>query len=262
MSRLIFTVYDEVLDPDVTDFKKKQLKDYKDILTTKQSEYASKCNAEYKVVNSKKDKYDNIQFSKIKLLRQFTESYKEVLYLDLDVVPSKSCSNIFEQYNFDKLVCFYEDCDKRLFDLFPKPKAKFKYISTLDHMSWWIKMAAKNSMLMLDDYSTSNYIINTGVLGGSYDVIKNLEFEENFNDMINLLEESKDDNLYPQETAQHFRPNNEIFLTYLVEKNKTPSEKIDESWNYILDDMRSNWPDNVNLFHVISKEFSLLEKFL
>ena len=262
MSRLIFTIYDEVNDTCVTNFKKKQLKDYMDKLTAKQYQYAEKCNADYKIVSSNEDKYDNIQFSKLRYLKEFTEDYKEVLYLDLDVVPSNNCSNIFEEYNFNNLVCFYENCEKRMFDLFPKPDEKYKYIHKLDHMSWWIKMAAKNSMLMLDDYPISDFIINTGVVGASYDTIHSIEFEEKLNDMINLLEEAKEDNLYPPESAQFFKPNNEVFFTYLVESKNIQSERLDESWNFILDDLRKDWSDNVNLFHMINKEFNLIEHVL
>lgn len=259
MSRLIFTIYDEVSDDSVTDFKKTQLKKYYDVLTNKQFLYAEKCKADYKIVSSNKNKYDDIQFSKINFLKEFTEEYKEVLYLDLDVIPSSKCNNIFDEYDFNNLVCFYEDCEKRMFNLFPKPDEKYKYIHKLDHMSWWVKMAAKNSMLMLDDYPVSDYIINTGVLGASYDIIHKIQFEERLDYMTDLLEEAKNDNLYPPETSLFFKPNNEVFFTYLVERKEIPSVRIDEKWNYILDDIRKEWTNDVNFFHVINKEFNLLE---
>lgn len=260
MSRLIFSIYEDVNDNSVTSYKKQQLFKFKDILSNFQEIYAKKCNAEYKLVQTYSTKifneYDSIQFNKIKYLYEFSKDYDEVLYLDLDVLPKKDIPNIFDTYDFSKLICFFEDCEKRMFDLFPNKDEKYRYINELDHMSWWIKMAAKNSMLLLEDYTLSNYIINTGVIGANFETMKRINFTNELTNMNNLLEEAKEDNLYPPESSQFFRPNNEIYFTYLVEKKNIAHEKLDESWNYILDDIRLKDNNQANFLHIINKDFN------
>ena len=184
------------------------------------------------------------------------------MYLDIDVIPNYDSKNIFKEYDFDRLVCYFENCEDRLFKLFPKPNEKYKYINKLDHMSWWVKMAAKNSMLMLDDYSPSNYIINTGVIGANRYTMSQIDFFKSYVDMHHILEEATEDNLYPPETKQFFRPNNEIFFTYLVEMKNILSDRLDESWNYILDDLRTEVPKKFNLLHIINKDFMKIQDFL
>ena len=260
MTRLIFSIYENVNDNSINNYKKQQLLKYKDVLVNFQEIYAKKCNAEYKLVETTnikiQNEYDSIQFSKLKYLYEFTKDYDEVLYLDLDILPKINIPNIFDTYDFSKLVCFFEDCEKRMFDLFPNKDEKYRYINELDHMSWWIKMAAKNSMLLLEDYSLSEFIINTGVVGANYQTMKNINFHNELTNMNKLLDEAKDDNLYPPESSQFFRPNNEIYFTYLVEKKNIAYEKLDESWNYILDDIRLKEEVEANFLHIINKDFN------
>ena len=265
MSNLIFSIFVEVNDNSITSYKKRQLLKYHKKLMDIQKHYAEKCNADYKIKHIKtvlaQNEYDSIQFSKLYHLQEYTKQYDNVLYLDIDVIPKYNAKNIFEVYDFNKLVCYFEDCEDRLFKLFPKPNEKYKYISKLDHMSWWIKMAAKNSMLMLEDYKPSNFIINTGVIGANRDIMEQINFFESFDDMHNILEEATEDNLYPPETKQFFKPNNEIFFTFLVEKKNILCDRLDESWNYILDDLRTEEPEEYNLLHMINKDFTMLEHF-
>ena len=52
------------------------------------------------------------------------------------------------------------------------------------------------------------------------------------------------------------RPNNEVFLTYLIEKTNIETNYLDESWNYIVDDFRQDTDNDDTVFlHVINKEF-------
>ena len=91
-SRVIFSVYKEVNDESVTDYKKQQLKKYKDNLVKRQQQYADFCNADYFVYENNNqlveiDEYNTIQFFKINKLEKMAEEYDEILYLDLDVIP-------------------------------------------------------------------------------------------------------------------------------------------------------------------------------
>ena len=113
-SRVIFSVYKEVNDESVTDYKKQQLKNYKDELIKRQQQYADFCNADYFVYENNNqlveiDEYNTIQFFKINQLEKMAEEYDEILYLDLDVIPFNFV-NFFESHDLSKLCCFQQDC--------------------------------------------------------------------------------------------------------------------------------------------------------
>jgi hypothetical protein len=102
-----------------------------------------------------------------------------------------------------------------------------------------------------------NMIVNTGVIGGNSGIIKKLRFIDNLNDMLYALGDAKKDNIYPIEVSSLIKPNNEVFLTYLIEKNNIEINYLDESWNYIVDDFRQDTDNDDTVFlHVINKEFN------
>lgn len=264
-SRVIFSVYKEVSDSSVTDYKKQQLKEYKESLIQRQHKYAQFCNADYFVYennNQVTDEYNSIQFFKIQQLEILANKYKEVLYLDLDVIPFKFI-NFFEEHDLSKLCCLQQDCEEwGLKRYFSKYKDRYLHFDVLDSQNWWVKACAKNSMLLLDDvFKFNNNIINTGVLGGSSEVIKQLQFTSKLDSMIKLLYEAKDDNVYPEEIKKLIQPNNEVFLTYLIEKNNILLNEIGINWNYILDDLNKDfvWEEPI-FIHCINKEFERYNK--
>ena len=239
-SKVIFSVYQEVKDLSVTSYKKQQLHLYKDRLANRQKEYAKFCGADYFVYETDEfliDDYTSIQFMKIKQFEELAKDYDEILYLDLDVIPY-IFKNFFKEHDLSKLCCLQQDGKVWGLDRYYKSWQRYKYLDDLDSQSWWVKACAKNAMLLLDNHRNFNdMIINTGVLGGNSHVIKQLKFTENLNDMIELLYRAKQDNVYQKKISDNMIPNNEVFLTYLVEKNKIPVNYIEKKWNHIIDEM-------------------------
>ena len=83
------------------------------VLLKNHKEYAKKCNADYKVfVDDEKwlefkKKYEQYQFDainlyKIYVLEKLTDSYDNILYLDLDVIPNTDQS-FFEVFDMNKI---------------------------------------------------------------------------------------------------------------------------------------------------------------
>jgi len=256
--RVIFSMYKEVSDNSVTDYKKQQLKDYKDRLIKRQHQYAEFCNADYFVYETDEfliDDYTTIQFMKIKQFEELAKQYEEVLYLDLDVVPF-TFIDFFKKNDLSK-ICFYRQNGKEWgLDRYFRKWELYNRLDCLDNQNTWIKACAKNSMLHLKDkYNVNDMLINTGVLGGNSKAIEKIMFTENLNDMIELLYQAKEDNVYPREIADKMTPNNEVFLTYLIEKNNIETNYLNESWNYIVDDIRKDVNDDSVFLHLINKEF-------
>ena len=261
-SRVIFSVYQEVKDYSVTSYKKQQLKLHKEKLAKRQYEYAKFCGADYFVYETDEfhiDDYNSIQFMKIKQFEELAKDYDEVLYIDLDVVPLKFV-NFFEENDLSKLCCRQQDCYKwGLERFFLRKNDRYRHFDSLDSQNWWVKSCSKNAMLVLDNGSNfNNMLINTGVLGGNSDIIKQIKFTDNLERMISLLYEAKEDNPYPKEIGNFMNPNNEVFLSYLVEKEKIPISHIGKKWNFILDDTSSTInlkKHDVNFIHIINKHF-------
>jgi hypothetical protein len=140
-------------------------------------------------------------------------------------------------------------------DPYNKKLKSFLKQDNFDSQNIFCKTCAKNAMLLLDDQIGANKLYNTGVVIGGSEVIKSLRFEEKLNDMNALLDEARDDCLYPIEISKHFVYNNEVYVTYLIEKNNIPYTDMGIQWNFILDKFQKEPVDSAYFFHCVNKEF-------
>ena len=278
-SRVIFSFYKEVNDDSVTSYKKEQLKLYKDKLIKRQHLYAESCNADYFVYENSNlllNEYDSIQFRKIEKLEELTNEYDEVLYLDLDIIPF-DFKNFFKEHNLSKICCREIDgkewginrykinvpkmndaYNNSIWEEENNKQSRYLY-EEIDSMNMWLKASSKNAMLLLENHTSYNHnIINTGVIGGNKDSIKQLKFTENLQYMIDLIDKAKYDNIYSKKVQELIKPNNEVFFSYLIEKNNIPITNINKNWNFIVDDYTSGltsvWKE-ISFLHVINKDF-------
>jgi hypothetical protein len=129
----------------------------------------------------------------------------------------------------------------------------------LDSQNMFVKTCAKNAMLLLDEIDPSDKCYNTGVIIGNSDIIKSLQFTDQLDVLHQLLDEAREDNVFPEEVYKHFIYNNEVYMTYLVEKNNIPFHDLTTNWNFILDDRGLTSVDiiNYNLLHVVNKDFDI-----
>lgn len=267
-SRVIFSVYKEVNDNSVVSHKKQSLDAYKDKLMKRQSLYAEFCKADYFVYESDEqidNEYNSIQFFKIKQLEKLADEYDEILYLDLDVIPY-IFKDFFKENDLSKICCYWQDgYEHGLKTLFREKYKEYKNLHALDVMNTWVKACSKNALLTLENLKTNNnLIVNTGVIGGNSEIIKQLKFSENLDYMLKQMKEAQYDNVYPPEMHKFMIPNNEVFFSYLIEKNKIPFTQLDEKWNKILDYPKASFKrhqtrghkiNDMHFVHVIHKNF-------
>ena len=128
---------------------------------------------------------------------------------------------------------------------------------TYDNQNVYCKTCAKNSMLILDDGNISPKLYNTGVTYGSSNAIKNLKFSQQLNDMKKLLDETLNDSIYPDSITKNFFHNNEVFITYLIERDKIECTDMNIHWNFILDGFQKESTDIAYFTHHVNKEFEL-----
>ena len=73
-----------------------------------------------------------------------------------------------------------------------------------------------------------------------------------------LIDKAKYDNIYSKKVQELIKPNNEVFFSYLIEKNNIPITNINKNWNFIVDDYKSGltnvWKE-ISFLHVINKDF-------
>ena len=251
MSRIIYSIYTNNVDPhkSSTDFKKSQFEKYKDQLEQRQREYAGICKADYVLYDTLTTSYDMIQFEKIFKLEELTRDYDEVLYLDFDIVPQTD-KNFFEVWDLNS-ICAHA------IDRSPPTKKLRNHIEndSFDTMHMYCKACAKISMLLLDGIIGAQNVINTGVVGGNKDVIPKLKFQERFEEMNQILDEAKDDTVFPNEISRHFKYNNEVYISYLIERYDIPFTNIGMPWNYFMDGFAPEVSPAAHLLHHVNKEF-------
>lgn len=251
VKRIIFSIYNENLKShsSVSDYKRTQFKKYKDQIQIRQKEYAFLCKSDYELFSTIECDYDKLQFDKIIQMEKLAEYYDEILYLDFDVIPKTDVS-FFQNFNLDNLCVYSLPVD------FPNKQFRYRMIDDNWHkMDMYVKTCAKNAMLLLDDISGLDECMNTGVVGANKKSLENLMFSERLDSCIAKLEESKLDNLYPENISKVWQNNNEVFISYIVEKFKVPYINIGLQWNFILDHVTRNISAGAHMLHCVNKEF-------
>ena len=191
--------------------------EYKPILTEKHKDYAYFCDADYGLYDTKLNFVD-LQFYKIHLAEQLVNDYDEVLYLDLDVIP-KRLKSFFDVHDLNNICCHRTS----------KP-------------DWKINL----KRYMLDGTGEHN-IINTGVFGMNKQAADQLMFSERYGEVEKVY--------YECDVHRLYKPNNEVFLSYIIEKYNVPFTDIGIQWNYILDQVVTQYTPACYFLHQSNKEF-------
>ena len=124
-------------------------------------------------------------------------------------------------------------------------------------MNMFAKTCAKNAMLLLDNITGNSLCINTGVVACNKDIAYEIQFKERLKGLHDLLDEAKEDNVYPQEISNAWYYNNEVYLSYLIERFNIPYINIGMPWNFMLDDYYGTPSPAAHLVHHVNKEFEI-----
>lgn len=251
--RIIFSIYTNDLNKhtSVNDYKKSQFEKFKNLIKESQKKYAFLCNADYELFTTNSHEYDSIQFEKLIKLEELTKHYDEILYLDFDAIPNTN-KNFFKVFNLDNICAYRFERKPDITEL-----SKKLTLNKFDLMNVYSKICCKNAMLLINDINGSDELINTGVIGVSKKSIEKLKFKDRLKECENIFYESIEDNLYPIEISNTWRPNNEVFISYLIEKYSVPYTNIGMQWNFMLDTYCPQFSDAAYIHHHINKEFEL-----
>jgi len=253
VKRIIYSIYTNKLDEHMSanDYKRSQFEKYKSQITESQKHYANICKADYNLFETDITDYDKVQFKKILLLEELSNDYDEILYFDFDVVPQTN-KIFFDEFDLNNI------CAHSLNRVLVEKVIRKKLVrDDFDKMNMFIKTCCKCAMLLHDDISGNEYIMNTGVLGANKKAISNLKFSERMNIMSKKFNQAVEDNLYPEEINKWWMPNNEVYMSYLLERYNIPHTNIGMQWNFMLDGYSPKPSSAAHVLHHIRKEFEL-----
>jgi len=258
--KIIFSIWSDLTEEhkSVPQWKKDSLSKFKNQLINVQKKYADQCNADYFLFKAKSKNYIDVQFDKILKFEELTKTYDKVVYFDLDVIPITK-KNIFNEFNFN-YPCVYEyetdinSRDNKMMKRFLRKNLRENTI--LDPMNRHSKVCAKRAMLLLHDINGNDNICNTGVFGGNKQAAEKLAFSDNMKLLDKTLEEAKIDTVYPEEYSKQWIRNNEVYVSFLLEKFDIKFNNIGIQWNYILDDKHKDFSAGAHLIHQVNKDFN------
>ena len=252
MKRIIFSIFSNKVEKNhqsTGDYKISQFIKYKDLLIQSQKEYALLCKADYEIFEINENNYDKIQFDKLFKMEKLSQHYDEILYFDLDVVP-KTTDNFFNVHNLDTICAYSFAREPNSNTLIRKLKD-----NDFDSMNVFAKGCCKKSMLLLDNIQSDYKVINTGIVGCNKYSLDALSFSDHFQSAYNVYNKTIEDNLYPIEISRTWRPNNEVFMSYMIEKYNIPFTNIGLQWNFIIDNICPDVSAGSKLLHVVHKDF-------
>ena len=214
----------------------------------KYKEYSNFFKENYPEINE----YSIVNFYKIHLLDEMANDYDEVLYLDFDVIPMTN-ENFFEVWDLSKGLTLYNNNDS----VNSRNKPIHKILGHSDR-SPTAKYYNCQAMLIDTGYSPENDVINTGIIGGTKEHIKQLGYFENFKNDLDLMTRLRleDDGFYPENIRMMFAYDNETLFSYNLKVTNTPHQWFDKQWHYFFD--RTYFVPKITKFcHCINKEFDM-----
>ena len=253
---------------------KNKLKSYYSDLLNVKKDYAKKCNAEFimfgqdEVYDKFKSKYNLYEFDTLNFYKHFLyenlfEKYDNILYLDFDVIPNTNQS-FFEEFDMSKINVhsvnstventWHKDALIQYKSQYKRKTYDYIIDNHFDKYSMYIKALAKQSMLFANDiYDVTYEVINTGIICASSEQLKKIQLMSNLNNLINLLNKSKNEEYFGNTISSLYDPNNETFFTYLLEKNNIEWNNLPKTWHDMI--MKNDNVSNSKILHVINKKF-------
>lgn len=272
MKKLIYTVYfdieDSKLDTEDYDkdlFTKKQLDCYQSRLTLNKINYSKKCESDFILFDDKEDLenfkknfdsdislYTIINFYKLHLLDKLAEEYDKILFLDQDVYINTT-ENIFNSLD-NNLYVWYENAKEQVMEYLNFYKDKELY-----SRSYINKCISSYCTSCTFDWPVNFNKYNTGVIYSDNKNIKKLNFQKNFNFLVDNYKQILYNNSIPKNISSKFTLNNEAFFSNIVKKEKIEIKNLPQSWHHILNHesvLEDYKNSNSNFYHFINKEFS------
>ena len=264
------------------DKAKRNFANHKDWLVMRQKQYAKSIDVDYILFENddrwkeyKKEyqtkypfltTYNIVNFYKIHLMYLLSEDYDEILYLDLDVIPTTT-ESFFDAWDFNRGIAIFKNfsyVDSTDDGIRREQKRFEKQGSTMSVRSpaakWW------NSLAMIvelgGNVNKGNHpVFNTGIVGINRKHLEQLAYFDDFDDMLDLMCELKEDeySMYPSYVKDMFGWDNETLWCVKANLNDVNIQWLNSKWHYFMDRYKVV-PKDTKLIHAISKEFDFVRE--
>tara|TARA_R110000796_G_scaffold102855_2_gene211916 strand:- start:556 stop:1464 length:909 start_codon:yes stop_codon:yes gene_type:complete len=264
------------------DKAKRNFAEHADWLTMRQKEYAKSIGVDYFLFENDdrwkayKEEYQTkypfltvyniVNFYKIHLMYELAKDYESILYIDLDVTPLTT-ESFFDKWDLDRGIAIfknfsYVDPEENAVKKEQERFEKFGETHSIRSPAakWW------NSLAMTIELGgqvnkNDHPVFNTGIVGINRDYLEKLAYFDEFDDMLDLMSELKDDeySMYPDYVKEMFGWDNETLWSVKVNLNDVKIQWLDKKWHYFMDSQKII-PKATKLVHTISKEFDFVRE--
>ena len=199
--------------------------------------------------------YDIINFFKHKIMRDMAEQYNYVCYMDFDVIPNTT-DCIFEAHNVDNMIAVAE---------MNRLSLRGRVLKAEDYNLCIRNPATKywntHALLMEEGHDPENDVFNTGIMAGSSEVIKKLDYFKDFDYIIKLMSNVRQDefSMYPKNIQRVFGYDNETVFSFWIKARQIEIQYMDKMWHWLVDEMitkRNMIDPKAKLYHFINKQMT------
>jgi hypothetical protein len=258
MKRIIFTSYDDLKTNNLSKLDstaENQIADYFDRLVENKKNYAKSICVDFKLYHNTMQDFavtGELEFTKVNLykhhlMHELAKQYDEVMYVDMDVVFNTT-KNVFEELQLDQGIhvihqdeeILSKNINEILFQKLGLRNSTLKYHITKD---------------LLD--GKDNHVINTGVIIGKSEHLKQIKLVERLPDIIEKINDLKNqigsgkDFVY---LRGYYYPNNESVFSYILEEYDIPYVIMDKKWHTICDYV-ARQKSEAEIYHFVNKNF-------
>lgn len=173
--------------------------------------------------------------------------YDEVLYLDFDVLVGTKDN-------------FFTECDLSTMHVPTSPLNNTlikKMLNNQGRCGFRAPEAKKlNTNLMLNEYSLDHnpYSYNTGIFAMNRDVWKHLNYFEDFDNILKLMNDLKHDRSFPPEVQYCLGYDNETVFGFRLTQRNLDFIDIDETWHFLVKEQKRDF----KFGHFLHKNFDLV----
>lgn len=268
MRRVIYSLYVDIQNA-VSHFENKdKFNDNYEWLLDRHKQYAVLCGVEYKHYGYDKQylefaeqfgpeisEYNIINFYKIHLMYQLANDFDEILYIDMDVVPVTS-DNFFEEHDLSKGVAIMTGTADTQQKINTLNTLRYTHDVRSPMAKWW------NTKCLLSEggYSSEPEVFNTGIVGATATHLKQLNYFDNFFELLDQMKTMIDDDFYPDSIRYMFGYDNETVWGYKTLSQNIPYQQLSKQWHFFMDKW-SYIPKDSKLIHCISKDFKYVREW-
>lgn len=280
MSKVIFSIYVDIpedkldnpgwfkedgtqINTDKSKEVKDKLREFADRLDDNKRQYAESIGADYILFKDDEQyadfcemfrtkypqvsEYDIINFYKHWLMKELAKDCDHVCYIDFDVICNTT-EDIFAAHDSNKFACAESNAQAAHGKTFIH---NYRHCIRNPATKYW----NTHAMLSEEGFEPSTDVFNTGIMIASKQVLEQLGYFDDFEQVLELMTHLKNDpdSMYPSNIQRVFNYDNETVFAYKVVVNKVEIDYINDSWHACI--FKAQELKGEKMYHMIGKEF-------